>query len=122
MKRTCTVWIVASVSALTVWTLIAHTDSCRFLLNFSQFQPRYNKFMPINLKPHFTSHVSELGLCAIFPFQIRRYVYNDVIKLDDATKLIDCTLVQVSEHFFFQLNKDFSNYNTKQLNFLSIEI
>ncbi|XP_057440501.1 protein RGF1 INDUCIBLE TRANSCRIPTION FACTOR 1 [Lotus japonicus] len=26
--------------------------------------------------------------------QIRRYVYNDVIKLDDATKLIDCTLVQ----------------------------
>ncbi|KAF7844858.1 tRNA-intron endonuclease [Senna tora] len=26
--------------------------------------------------------------------QIRRYVYHDVIKLDDATKLIDCALVQ----------------------------
>ncbi|CAL0328140.1 unnamed protein product [Lupinus luteus] len=28
--------------------------------------------------------------------QIRRYVYNDVVRLDDAAKLIDCTSVQVS--------------------------
>lgn len=30
-------------------------------------------------------------------FQIRRYVYHDVIRLDDAAKLIDCSSVQVSE-------------------------
>jgi hypothetical protein len=28
--------------------------------------------------------------------QIRRYVYHDVLRLDDAAKLIDCTSVQVS--------------------------
>ena len=28
--------------------------------------------------------------------QIRRYVYHDVLRLDDAAKLIDCTFVQVS--------------------------
>ena len=33
-------------------------------------------------------------LCA--GFQIRRYVYHDVIRLDDAAKLIDCAYVQVS--------------------------
>ena len=29
-------------------------------------------------------------------FQIRRYVYNDVLRLDDAQKLFDCAFVQVS--------------------------
>lgn len=29
-------------------------------------------------------------------FQIRRYVYQDVIRLDDAAKLVDCDYVQVS--------------------------
>ncbi|CAL0302933.1 unnamed protein product [Lupinus luteus] len=53
MKRTCIVWIVASVSALNVCLHIALTGSCR------------------------------------------RYVYNDVVRLDDASKLIDCTSVQI---------------------------
>ncbi|MBA0589556.1 hypothetical protein Gorai_018296, partial [Gossypium raimondii] len=30
--------------------------------------------------------------------QVRRYVYHDVIRLDDATKLMDCAFVQVSHH------------------------
>ncbi|KAE9592263.1 putative transcription repressor PLATZ family [Lupinus albus] len=43
-----------------------------------------------------------ISLCpqCLFPhrshrlLQIRRYVYNDVVRLDDAAKLIDCTSVQ----------------------------
>ena len=27
--------------------------------------------------------------------QVRRYVYNDVVRLDDLEKLIDCSFVQV---------------------------
>lgn len=36
-----------------------------------------------------------LNFCVVF--QIRRYVYHDVIRLDDAAKLIDCAFVQVSK-------------------------
>ncbi|KAM5554819.1 protein RGF1 INDUCIBLE TRANSCRIPTION FACTOR 1 [Rosa sericea] len=43
----------------------------------------------ISFCPHcFTPHQSHRLL------KIRRYVYHDVIKLDDASKLIDCALVQ----------------------------
>ncbi|KAE8734467.1 putative 2-isopropylmalate synthase-like [Hibiscus syriacus] len=43
----------------------------------------------ISLCPHcFDPHSSHRLL------QIRRYVYHDVIRLDDATKLMDCSLVQ----------------------------
>ena len=38
-------------------------------------------------------------ICSLL--QIRRYVYHDVIRLDDAAKLIDCNSVQVSFFFFF---------------------
>jgi len=38
----------------------------------------------------------------LHPFlQIRRYVYHDVVRLDDAAKLIDCTSVQVCFYLWF---------------------
>ncbi|MBA0579110.1 hypothetical protein Gorai_021375, partial [Gossypium raimondii] len=47
----------------------------------------------ISICPHCLSPHSSHRL-----LQIRRYVYHDVIRLDDATKLMDCASVQVIIH------------------------
>ena len=49
-------------------------------------------------------------------FQIRRYVYHDVIRLDDATKLMDCAFVQVSHNScsLIQLEKKKKNFGGKE--------
>ncbi|KAK6240007.1 hypothetical protein QUC31_005476 [Theobroma cacao] len=45
----------------------------------------------ISICPHCLSPHSSHRL-----LQIRRYVYHDVIRLDDATKLMDCSFVQIN--------------------------
>lgn len=42
------------------------------------------------------SEVMMLDACCSLWIQIRRYVYHDVLRLDDAARLIDCAFVQVS--------------------------
>lgn len=41
--------------------------------------------------------------------QIRRYVYHDVIRLDDATNLVDCAYIQVTitKHLLFSIWKGY---------------
>lgn len=45
---------------------------------------------------HFTCFFIDLSSRSWHGLQIRRYVYNDVIRLEDMERLIDCSLVQVS--------------------------
>ncbi|KAL3571834.1 hypothetical protein D5086_025738 [Populus alba] len=64
MKRTYFAWTAASVFALIACLPTTPTVSCRSLQNLPAKD------------------------------QIRRYVYNDVLRLDDAQKLFDCAFVQ----------------------------
>ncbi|KAI5430617.1 hypothetical protein KIW84_034996 [Lathyrus oleraceus] len=84
MKRTCIVWIVASVFALTVFLHIPLTDSYRFFLHSLDLSIS-NTTLTISISIDFS---------ILYYFQIRRYVYHDVVRMDDAAKLIDCSYIQ----------------------------
>ena len=88
MKRTYFAWTVASVSALTVCLHTALTVSCRFLQDLPA---------KISFCSYMTNHVfNKFWYFSPCMFQIRRYVYNDVLRVDDAQKLFDSAFVQVS--------------------------
>lgn len=48
---------------------------------------------------------------SIFDYQIRRYVYHDVIRLDDAEKLMDCASVQVSGIFQTKIKTNYLTFS-----------
>lgn len=59
-------------------------------------------------------------------FQIRRYVYHDVIRLDDAAKLVDCDYVQVSSNlissYHLCLSACSKSYDLSSMEPLSVSI
>ncbi|KAB5569058.1 hypothetical protein DKX38_002851 [Salix brachista] len=152
MKRTYFAWTVASVSALTVCLLTALTVSCStnfscFCMQLVSSNLSVPPWLQALLSEKFFNacvihegarknekNIFCLDCCvSICPhclsphgshrlLQIRRYVYNDVLRLDDAQKLFDSAFVQVSNkscklhlHFVhdqFQFSVFFQSYTT----------
>lgn len=81
--RSLPIWLQALLTEKFFNACVVHEDAKKNEKNIFCFD------CSLGICPHcLSSHSSHKLL------QIRRYVYHDVIRLDDATKLIDCAFVQ----------------------------
>lgn len=101
MKRTYFVWTALRVFVLTVYRPILLTASYRYLF-FSFFfkikftRISFNSLRDIYIHTYICMELISFLFVCYNVIQIRRYVYHDVLRLDDAEKLMDCDFVQVS--------------------------
>ncbi|RWW31888.1 hypothetical protein GW17_00003463 [Ensete ventricosum] len=119
-RRTSSASTAAPASAPTAHPLTPPTLSSRSAPPLPVFLPSSS----MSALPELTNHLPSF-LCSTHkvPVSVRRYVYNDVVRLDDLEKLIDCSYVQV-DHVLLQgedLSSILFRFNDSDLAFSHFE-